>query len=186
MPRQVDHDARRTEIVQGVWQVIARDGLAAVSMRNVAAAARISVGRIQHYFTSKDELVRASARAMIEVGTDRYREDTRDAPAIDRLREALGHPLRRAAEQGPGIAIWYAYLTAAATDPQIAAVLAEGKRGQERLVAGLLRELGTPARSSLREARALTALADGLTERVLIQDLSAREALAVLGARLPG
>ncbi|OYO14726.1 transcriptional regulator [Enemella evansiae] len=185
MPRQVDHDARRTEIVQGVWLVIARDGLAAVSMRTVAAAAGVSVGRIQHYFASKEELLRVSARAMIEAGTDRYREDTEQASPAGRLREALGHPIRRAAEPGPGVSIWYAYLTASATDAEIAAILAEGKRGQETLVAGLLGELGAPRRSALRDARALIALADGLTERVLIGDLTTREALAVLTSRLP-
>lgn len=186
MPRQVDLHARRTEIVHGVWLVIARDGLQAVTMRNVAAAAGVSVGRIQHYFASKEELLRASARAMLDTASDVYQDDTTGSSAADRLREAVGHAIRRAGEQGPRVAIWYAYLTASATDPEIAAVLAEGKRGQEHVVTELLVELGVPARSAADSARALTALADGLTERVLIGQLSPAEALAILENQLPG
>src|SRR5690625_2815459 len=64
MPRIVDHAARRTEIVYALWAVIHEKGLDSVSFRAVAEAAGVSIGRIQHYFASKEELKigRASCR----------------------------------------------------------------------------------------------------------------------------
>ena len=45
-------EQRRTAIIHAVWQVIAERGMGAVTMRTVAAAAGVSVGRIQYWFLS--------------------------------------------------------------------------------------------------------------------------------------
>ena len=57
MPKIVDHAQRRTEIVHALWQVIYLKGIDGVSFRSVAEAAGISVGRVQHYFPSRSELI---------------------------------------------------------------------------------------------------------------------------------
>src|SRR5699024_11413882 len=66
----VDHAQRRTEIVHALWQVIYLSGIDAVSFRSVAEAAGISIGRVQHYFPSRRELVLEGCR-QIAAGSDR-------------------------------------------------------------------------------------------------------------------
>ena len=65
MPRNVDHRERRREIIEALWRVAERDGLGAVSFRDVAAEAGVSVRCVQYYFSTKAELL---ARALQLVG----------------------------------------------------------------------------------------------------------------------
>lgn len=60
MPKRVDREARRREIVGALFRVAVRDGLAAVSIRSVAAEARIPPSRVQYYFSSKAGLIEAA------------------------------------------------------------------------------------------------------------------------------
>ena len=64
--------------------------MGAVSIRNVAAAADASVGRVQYWFPSKDELLRASLEAMLS-NADRLHTDATDG--VDD-REALARRAR--------------------------------------------------------------------------------------------
>jgi AcrR family transcriptional regulator len=57
MPKTVDHDQRRRELAEALWRIARRDGLEAATVRQVAAEANVSVGMVQHYFTSKDEML---------------------------------------------------------------------------------------------------------------------------------
>jgi len=57
MPRVADHDARRRQVAAAVEQLIADDGLDGVTVAKTAAAAGVSVGLVQHYFPSKDDML---------------------------------------------------------------------------------------------------------------------------------
>jgi TetR/AcrR family transcriptional repressor of bet genes len=57
MPKTVDHEQRRRELAEALWRIARRDGLEAATVRHVAAEAGASVGLVQHYFTSKDEML---------------------------------------------------------------------------------------------------------------------------------
>ena len=57
MPKVVDHNERRLEIVEAVYRVIERDGMEAVSLRDVAKEASVSMGTVQHYFRTKNEML---------------------------------------------------------------------------------------------------------------------------------
>ena len=62
MPKKVDHQERRTLIADALMRVAADQGLEAVSLRHVAAAAGVSSGMVQHYFRTKDEMMAARER----------------------------------------------------------------------------------------------------------------------------
>jgi AcrR family transcriptional regulator len=66
VPRQVDHDQRRREIVGALFRVAARDGLAAVSIRNVAAEAGVRASQVQYYFGTKTALFEGALRVLGE------------------------------------------------------------------------------------------------------------------------
>jgi AcrR family transcriptional regulator len=55
MPKKVDRQERRTLIADALMRVAADQGLAAVSLRTVAAEAGVSAGMVQPYFRTKDE-----------------------------------------------------------------------------------------------------------------------------------
>ncbi|MER7005490.1 TetR family transcriptional regulator C-terminal domain-containing protein [Dactylosporangium sp. NPDC000555] len=57
MPKIVDPLERRRAVVDAVHVVVAREGLEAASLRNVAEEAGLAIGSIRHYFTDHDELM---------------------------------------------------------------------------------------------------------------------------------
>jgi AcrR family transcriptional regulator len=57
VPKIVDHDERRAEIVAAAGRLIARHGLEAATVRKIAAEAGYSSGVIDHYFADKDDLL---------------------------------------------------------------------------------------------------------------------------------
>ncbi|MDN5920217.1 MAG: TetR/AcrR family transcriptional regulator [Pseudonocardia sp.] len=66
MPRQVDHAQRRRQIADALWRVADEQGLDAVSLRRVAAEAGVSMGLVQHYFASRDEMLLFAMEAVGE------------------------------------------------------------------------------------------------------------------------
>lgn len=185
MPKQIDHEQRRWEISLGVFQVIAERGIGAVSLRNVAAAASVSMGRVQHYFASKDALVHHACRVF--VGQAQQRFETADAdPAPARLRHLLTMGLPDSADSRVGSAVWYSFVTAAATDE----VLAEIIRGawsdlRDSIVAvSPSGESGGRSQQVALDADALAALVDGLTLRVMLGALTPARARSVLARQL--
>ncbi len=57
MPKRVDPLARRHSIAEAVFRLAAARGADAVSLRDVAGEAGVSLGMVQHYFRSKDEML---------------------------------------------------------------------------------------------------------------------------------
>jgi DNA-binding transcriptional regulator YbjK len=60
MPKVVDHEARRREIINVVWRLIATDGLEAVTTRRVAEASVYANGVLLYYFKNKDKVITAA------------------------------------------------------------------------------------------------------------------------------
>ena len=58
MPKQVDREERRRDIAAAVLRVVTTRGVEAASLRAVAAEAGVSMGAVQHYFTTRDEMLR--------------------------------------------------------------------------------------------------------------------------------
>ena len=57
MPKIVDWDARRDEILSATWRVIARDGIAGTTIRAIAREAKCSPGILAHYFDDKADIL---------------------------------------------------------------------------------------------------------------------------------
>jgi AcrR family transcriptional regulator len=57
MPKIVDWDARRDEILSATWRVIARDGIARATIRSIAQEAGCSRGILAHYFDDKADIL---------------------------------------------------------------------------------------------------------------------------------
>jgi AcrR family transcriptional regulator len=57
MPKIVDWDQRRDEILSATWRVIARDGIAGATIRAIAKEANCSRGILGHYFDDKADIL---------------------------------------------------------------------------------------------------------------------------------
>ncbi|MFI1459408.1 TetR/AcrR family transcriptional regulator [Nocardia carnea] len=169
-------DERRTAIIQAVWQVIAEHGMGAVSMRNVATAAGVSVGRIQYWFTSKDELLRAGLETMVSGAAQLHATATEHADDRETLWQLIGQSIPRAESSSAGVSVFHQYVAAAINHPTLARILADAKDGAENDAARLLARIAPELADPHLAARSLIATADGLTMRVLIGSLTAAEA----------
>ena len=66
LPKIVDHDQRRGEIVEAFLSVVGRDGPAAASSRAIAAELGVGAGALWHYFDSLDAVVAAACRQVLK------------------------------------------------------------------------------------------------------------------------
>jgi AcrR family transcriptional regulator len=192
MPKVVDHEQRREELAAAVWRLASRDGVAAVTIRNVAAEAGWSTGALHHYFSGKEDLLvfafgtvadRVARRAVAA------RESSADPLELARMLLAIGLPLdaaRRAETR-----LWFAFLGLALTRPELARAQGAAYRDWRGKVASALseaRERGDVGAEvdPEREAAALVALVDGLAVQATFQprDMSGERQLELLDARL--
>jgi AcrR family transcriptional regulator len=66
VPKIVDHDQRRSEIVEAFLTVVARDGLPAATSRAIAAELGIGTGALWHYFDGFDEVAAGAYERITE------------------------------------------------------------------------------------------------------------------------
>jgi AcrR family transcriptional regulator len=126
MPKQVDHHARRREIADALLRIVDREGLEGVSLRHVAAEAGVSMGRVQHYFATKDQMM---IFALIHVHGRIYQRvnaclDPRSPR--DLVRSAIIEMLPLDDERRTEARIALAFLARSAVEPAYAATLREG------------------------------------------------------------
>jgi len=57
MPKIVNWDERRDDILAATWRVIARDGIAKATIRAIAREAHCSAGILAHYFDDKADIL---------------------------------------------------------------------------------------------------------------------------------
>jgi AcrR family transcriptional regulator len=89
MPKVVDHEARREELVLAAWRVIAARGIDEVTIREIARESGYSSGVLAHYFKNKDDLL-AHALQLSHVRIRRRYDAEVDTPvAGDALKAVL-------------------------------------------------------------------------------------------------
>jgi AcrR family transcriptional regulator len=86
MPKIVDHDARREELVEATWRVIARDGMVGATMREIAREAGVSTGILAHYFADKEDLLAYALRLSHRRVYDRIHARTQGLVGLAALR----------------------------------------------------------------------------------------------------
>lgn len=199
MPRTADHAARRRQITSAVRGVAVADGLATVTVARTAAAAGVSVGLVQHYYASKEELLVETLGTVLDdvlarVDTASARAERRHARIERMMAAALEQllPLDRVRQEETYLRHAFAAL---ALDREV--LRPHQRRFDELLTARAVRaiENGTRCGEVARdvdaplEAEALLALAGGLASRLLVDDRlahrrRARQAIAGRAAAL--
>ena len=192
MPKLIDQDSRRHEIAHAVWRIVLRDGVSAVSIRDVAAEAGLAVGSVRHVFGSKAELLEYSMALVHEQTRDRVaahfaiKDPRKFAEAV--LAELL--PLDD--QRRPEMAVNMAVVAESPSHPGLRRVALDAQQAvSEACVAVLTRlrhdDLIRPGADMAYEAERLHALVDGLALHALTaerKDLRPKAILAVLRAHL--
>lgn len=186
MPKRVDHQERRQQIADAVCRLLGREGLDAVSLRQVATEAGVSMGRVQHYFATKDEMLSFAFRT---VGERVRRRIGAAAAAVEQpptprslLRAMLLEMLPLSAQSRFEAPVWVATLGKAVVAPEVAAPLREDARRFTDFVAEQIRAARGDCAddTAQRDAQTLLALVDGLMVHLLVGQLDEDTAAAVL------
>ncbi|SDK22467.1 TetR/AcrR family transcriptional regulator [Nonomuraea jiangxiensis] len=89
MPKIVDHDERRRELLSAARRVIVRDGIDAATTRAIAKEAGYSNGVLAHYFADKDEILLSALRQSHQRIRDRLTGKVGGRSGLAALRELL-------------------------------------------------------------------------------------------------
>ncbi|WP_461153396.1 TetR/AcrR family transcriptional regulator [Saccharopolyspora tripterygii] len=189
MPKRVDHESRRSEIAEALMRLASKGGLEAVSLRDVAAEAGVSMGAVQHYFRSKDDML---VHAMEHVNTraeQRIKAQFDLAVTIPRPREVLRvlmiEMLALSEESRTEFLTAVSFFVRALGSPRLAELYRQSWPQLEDWVAWELRraqdEGDLPAdRDPEREAELLVVVPDGLSFGLLLGHRTPEEAVAAV------
>ncbi|GAA0449293.1 TetR/AcrR family transcriptional regulator [Streptomyces olivaceiscleroticus] len=189
MPRQVDYEERRRRIAEAVCTLIARSGMEAVSLRDVAAQADVSMGAVQRCFRTKEDMLLFALKHVSQHVSERANQRIAATPTPQAAATLLSHTLAELAlldEASKTQAhVWLAFVAHAPASEKLATVLHDTYAELHRLIAWLIR-YGQDTQEVLQdldaehEAHTLLALADGLTVHVLAGHHTPATALALL------
>ena len=86
MPKIVDHDERRESIARAACEVISREPLDRITLRDIARVSGCTTGAVAHYFADKGEVLAAALDWVIESRRRRLEGEFRDgAPDLRRV-----------------------------------------------------------------------------------------------------
>ncbi len=118
MPRtKGDHEARRRDVSEAVWQVMATRGFAGLTLRAVAAELGATTGLLTHYFPTKRALVEYALDLLEQRTVSRPRRHT--GKGLAALRDALLDILPLTPEATDSNRIWVSSWDAALADPDL-------------------------------------------------------------------
>ncbi|MEO6087505.1 MAG: TetR/AcrR family transcriptional regulator [Umezawaea sp.] len=169
MPKVVDQDERRRLIAEAVRRIAADRGLEAVSLGEVAAEAGISKGLVQHYFSSKDEMLRYATTTLRGQVEEQLPADLGEAGLRATVLALLPVDEKRRSDA----LVANAFLMRALKDPEIAERFRAGHAQLRAMIAALI--VGSQAAGDVSmdldpttEADLVLALVSGLADAVLL------------------
>lgn len=160
MSPRLDPDQRREQILAATLRLVARDGFAGVTLRDVAGSVGVVHGLIRHYFATREALVAAAFDAAVAA------ELAGDEEVAEHVepREALADWLTCTPREH--YLVWIDAWSEAPRNPELHDALQRHHRDCERRLARIVERLveAGHARTTdpAADARALTALADGM------------------------
>ncbi|MGW3494762.1 TetR/AcrR family transcriptional regulator [Streptomyces sp. NPDC001020] len=120
MPRtKGDHEARRRDVSEAVWRVLAAHGFGGLTMRAVAAELGATTGLLTHYFPAKRDLVAYALDLLEARSASRPRRTA--GPGLSAVRAALLDILPLTGEATVSNRIWVSSWDTALADPELSA-----------------------------------------------------------------
>ncbi|SDP62121.1 transcriptional regulator, TetR family [Phyllobacterium sp. YR620] len=188
--RREGEDKRREDLIAATLECVAERGLAGATVREIAQRAGVTAGLIRYYFPTKDELIGAAYRAVMQRMTVQASDALRSANDDPRARlyafvtANLGQPIM----DPHNLSLWAGFIALVHADPAMAAAHRDGYLGfrdeLEILIRDALLSASAPAESrhTRSHAIAINAIIDGLwLEGCLAGDIFSDGELAETG-----
>ncbi|MFT4123617.1 MAG: TetR/AcrR family transcriptional regulator [Microbacteriaceae bacterium] len=86
MPKVIDHDQRRSYIIDVAWGLIMKGGIEAATMREIAAEAGFANGALKHYFPGKDEIIHGAYQRALSAMNEHVTAAIADKTGMEALR----------------------------------------------------------------------------------------------------
>ncbi|MFZ4809918.1 MAG: TetR/AcrR family transcriptional regulator [Ilumatobacteraceae bacterium] len=168
MPKVVDVEERRLALTDAAARLIARAGLGAATMREVAAEAGLTTGALTHYFADKRELLLRTFQASLD-GRRSQQSTGEPVDARSALRASLEGALPIDEGRRRHWMVTMAFCAQAACDDELAGAQRDAYREFRRHVETLVAEIGiADAEHSGHTAEQLIAQADGIALQALL------------------
>jgi TetR/AcrR family transcriptional repressor of bet genes len=206
MPKRVDHDERRRDIAAALWRLAYRDGWDAVSLRKVAHEAGVSMGRVQYYFATTDDMLSFALTFVAEDLRRRLDQQLADLPDSATPRtivrtallemipghteprspdaDELAHMLPVTGDWRVVTLAWLALTARAVQRPELAAGMASGGHKLVEFIAAQVREARPSATHPEHDAGALLALVDGLIGHIFSGRQTPSSAVEIMETQL--
>ena len=167
MPRVVDHEESRAEFAEAVWRAVVDLGIENATVRAVAETAGWSVGRLSHYFASKDELLEYAMRYIGGEMQSRFDARAGARRGLAALRTILDEVTPTTKRRREEWLFWIAFWGRATRHPKLAAAQRRRHRGFRRALVRCLEQARADGEIDARldldhEATSIAALAWGI------------------------
>jgi AcrR family transcriptional regulator len=168
MPKEVDHAVRRRQLADAACAAIARHGLIATTLGQVAEESGWSIGSIRHYFPTKDELIASALWRVGERIDERIRRRTAGGMELADLRTALLELLPLDANRRQESLVYLAFIAESVSVPELAEAAEDAARRLQRPLAARVAHLVKAGElpqhvDPEHEAARLRVLLDGLS-----------------------
>ena len=160
MPLQRDAAQQRTRIVRSALNVLAQKGIDGLSMRAVARNAGCTIGLINHWFSSKEDLVTAAWEESKKHSDRTAQRALKENVSLGLL---LDQTLSTTATKRRDQAIWLAFTAMAIGNSKVAAANARSYTVGRGQLAEMLTQLGYAAGEAAETAGIIIAAIDGIT-----------------------
>lgn len=173
MPKVVDHQERRLAFAEAAFRVIAKRGLARVTVREIAREAGFTTGALVHYFKSKDQvLIQASEYSGIVVRA-RMQEHEATRTGIAALKHVVYEALPMTPEMRGTWNVWLGFWDRATHNKEVRAITELRYKEWTGRIATLIKDAQaagelSPKVDPVRAAQSVVSLVDGIGVRVLL------------------
>jgi AcrR family transcriptional regulator len=123
MGRAVDHNQRREIFAAAALRVIMRDGIAGLTVREVAREAGFTTGALTHYFQSKDQLLIEASEHSATLVRDQMARAEKARPTLEAIRKVVALALPLTPERRGYWRIWLGYWERSSYDEDVARVM---------------------------------------------------------------
>jgi AcrR family transcriptional regulator len=167
MPKVIDVEERRTELARAAGRLIARSGISAATMRDVAAEAGLTTGALTHYFADKRELMLHTFRESL-AGRKSVRDSRREVQPRQLLVQSLEGGLPLDDDRRRHWMVSIAFCAEATGDDDLSATQRDEYRDYCSYVGSLVEAAGIAEGAiAHRSAELLIACANGIAVQAL-------------------
>lgn len=152
MPKIVDHDQRRRDIIEVARRLILQGGFQAATMRSIAAEAGFANGALKHFFPGKDSIIAATFESMLVEMDPEGRLSARSVDAElspkDRLRNVIAEVLPSTEEEITAGRVLLVLWDHATSNPELAGLYRKTfARWKDQLVTSIAEAAGPETRA---------------------------------------